>query len=86
MSLVYSSFVNFSAYEKTEAYSIDFHFQLQLQRNEVIALMNLLNRLSESVKLVHEMGSALEMMKGQIAPPIAPSSLWKRMQSLLFRS
>ncbi|OAY25179.1 endoplasmic reticulum oxidoreductin-1 [Manihot esculenta] len=59
---------------------------LQLQRNEVIALMNLLNRLSESVKLVHEMGSALEMMKGQIAPPIAPSSLWKRMQSLLFRS
>lgn len=35
--------------------------QLQLQRNEVIALMNLLNRLSESVKFVHEMGAAAEM-------------------------
>ncbi|MBA0568795.1 hypothetical protein Golob_006263, partial [Gossypium lobatum] len=33
---------------------------LQLQRNEVIALMNLLNRLSESVKFVHEMGAAAE--------------------------
>ncbi|KAG9448164.1 hypothetical protein H6P81_014292 [Aristolochia fimbriata] len=33
--------------------------QLQLQRNEVIALMNLLNRLSESVKLIHEMGPSI---------------------------
>ncbi|AES65781.1 putative thiol oxidase [Medicago truncatula] len=33
---------------------------LQLQRNEVIALMNLLNRLSESVKFVHEMGPTAE--------------------------
>ncbi|CAM8987985.1 unnamed protein product [Rhodiola kirilowii] len=39
---------------------------LQLQRNEVIALMNLLNRLSESVKLVHEMGPSIEsIMRGQ---------------------
>lgn len=34
--------------------------QLQLQRNEVIALMNLLNRLSESVKLVHGTGPSAE--------------------------
>jgi ERO1-like protein alpha len=34
-------------------------FQLQ-QQNEVIALMNLLNRLSESVKFVHEMGPTAE--------------------------
>ncbi|XP_068645537.1 endoplasmic reticulum oxidoreductin-1-like [Aristolochia californica] len=33
---------------------------LQLQRNEVIALINLLNRLSESVKLIHEMGPSIE--------------------------
>nr|AFK34354.1 unknown [Medicago truncatula] len=33
---------------------------LQLQRNEVIALMNFLNRLSESVKFVHEMGPTAE--------------------------
>ncbi|KAJ9153153.1 hypothetical protein P3X46_026627 [Hevea brasiliensis] len=58
-----------------------------LQRNEAIALMNLLNRLSESVKLVHEMGPAVEMiMEGQISPPTAPSSLWQRMRSLLFKS
>ncbi|XP_072971174.1 endoplasmic reticulum oxidoreductin-1-like isoform X2 [Typha angustifolia] len=39
---------------------------LQLQRNEVIALVNLLNRLSESVKFVHEMGpSAEKIMEGQ---------------------
>lgn len=35
---------------------------LQLQRNEVIALVNLLNRLSESVKFVHEMGPSAEKM------------------------
>ncbi|XP_051114939.1 endoplasmic reticulum oxidoreductin-1-like isoform X1 [Andrographis paniculata] len=33
---------------------------LELQRNEVIALMNLLNRLSESVNLVHEIGPTIE--------------------------
>ncbi|RRT56676.1 hypothetical protein B296_00005103 [Ensete ventricosum] len=35
-------------------------FQLQLHRNEVIALANLLNRLSESVKFVHEKGPYTE--------------------------
>ncbi|KAL1567268.1 Endoplasmic reticulum oxidoreductin-1 [Salvia divinorum] len=33
---------------------------LQLQRNEVIALVNLLHRLSESVKLVNEIGPSVE--------------------------
>ncbi|KAI4368079.1 hypothetical protein MLD38_016682 [Melastoma candidum] len=42
---------------------------LQLQRNEVIALMNLLNRLSESVKFVHEM--AAEMPAGGHTAPSA---------------
>ena len=32
--------------------------QLQLQRNEVIALINLLNRLSESLKSVTDKGSS----------------------------
>ncbi|KAG6385262.1 hypothetical protein SASPL_154093 [Salvia splendens] len=40
--------------------------RLQLQRNEVIASVNLLNRLSESVKLVHEMGPSVEQMFGKI--------------------
>ncbi|KAL0328981.1 UNVERIFIED_CONTAM: Endoplasmic reticulum oxidoreductin-2 [Sesamum calycinum] len=40
--------------------------RLQLQRNEVIALVNLLNRLSESVKFVHEMGPSAERMFGKI--------------------
>lgn len=35
---------------------------LQLQRNEVIALMNLLNRLSESVKFVREMEPSAERL------------------------
>ncbi|KAL6553163.1 Endoplasmic reticulum oxidoreductin-2 [Orobanche gracilis] len=39
---------------------------LQLQRNEVIALLNLLNRLSESVNLVHEMGPSAERNFGKI--------------------
>ncbi|XP_039038346.1 endoplasmic reticulum oxidoreductin-2-like [Hibiscus syriacus] len=37
---------------------------LQMQRNEVIALMNLLNRLWESVKFVHEKGPAAERLVG----------------------
>lgn len=41
-------------------------FQLQLQRNEVIALINLLHRLSESVKFVHEMGPSIERIFGKI--------------------
>ncbi|KAL1567476.1 Endoplasmic reticulum oxidoreductin-1 [Salvia divinorum] len=40
--------------------------RVQLQRNEVIASINLLNRLSESVKLVHEMGPSVEQMFGKI--------------------
>lgn len=44
--------------------------QLQLQRNEVIALLNLLNRLSESVKLVHEMAPSAEKIVGQVAGPL----------------
>uniref|UniRef100_A0A1D1YM89 Endoplasmic oxidoreductin-1 n=1 Tax=Anthurium amnicola TaxID=1678845 RepID=A0A1D1YM89_9ARAE len=41
---------------------------LQLQRNEVIALVNVLNRLSESVKFVREMGPAAEKMMGVRMP------------------
>lgn len=37
---------------------------LELQRNEVIALMNLLNRLSESVRFVHEMSPLAERIAG----------------------
>lgn len=40
--------------------------QIQLQRNEVIASINLLNRLSESIKLVHEMGPSIERIYGKI--------------------
>ncbi|XP_051134844.1 endoplasmic reticulum oxidoreductin-1-like [Andrographis paniculata] len=47
-------------------FSIDGPTQLQLQTNEVIALMNLLNRLSESVKFVREMGPSAERMFGKI--------------------
>lgn len=41
-----------------------FLLQLELQRNEVIALMNLLNRLSESVRFVHEMSPVAERIAG----------------------
>ncbi|XP_019190512.1 PREDICTED: endoplasmic reticulum oxidoreductin-1-like [Ipomoea nil] len=45
---------------------------LHLQRNEVIALINLLNRLSESVKLVHQMGPLLVKMEGrQVVPSVS---------------
>jgi len=42
-------------------------FQLHLQRNEVIALVNLLNRLSESVDFVHKMAPHVDkiMAAGQ---------------------
>lgn len=44
--------------------------QLQLQRNEVIALVNLLNRLSESIKYVCEQGPSIEKtMERQISDP-----------------
>ncbi|KAJ6724271.1 ENDOPLASMIC RETICULUM OXIDOREDUCTIN-2 [Salix viminalis] len=43
---------------------------LQLQRNEVIALVNLLNRLSESIKYVSEQGPSIEkIMERQISDP-----------------
>ncbi|CAK9147716.1 unnamed protein product [Ilex paraguariensis] len=43
---------------------------LELQRNEVIAMMNLLNRLSESVNYVHEMGPSVErIIGGEISMP-----------------
>lgn len=38
--------------------------QLQLQRNEVIALVNLLNRLSESVKFVRQSGHSIKKVAG----------------------
>ncbi|KAK2990822.1 hypothetical protein RJ640_004185 [Escallonia rubra] len=48
---------------------------LLLQRNEVIALMNLLHRLSESVRFVHDMGPSVEKMIGHLP---AQSSPWQR--------
>ncbi|KAL9236515.1 hypothetical protein vseg_011175 [Gypsophila vaccaria] len=57
---------------------------LQLQRNEVIALLNLLNRLSESVKLVHEMGPSVEKMVGQVSgPPVQEVGILTRIKQLL---
>ncbi|KAL2476483.1 Endoplasmic reticulum oxidoreductin-1 [Abeliophyllum distichum] len=55
---------------------------LQLQRNEVIALVNLLNRLSESVKFVQEIGPLLEntMEKFTSEPPAEEISLWQRIR------
>ncbi|KAL2494456.1 Endoplasmic reticulum oxidoreductin-1 [Forsythia ovata] len=38
---------------------------LHMQRNEVIALINLLHRLSESIKFVHEMGPSVERIFGK---------------------
>ncbi|KAF3966824.1 hypothetical protein CMV_009117, partial [Castanea mollissima] len=59
---------------------------LQLQRNEVIALMNLLNRLSESVKFVHEMGPSVEMiMEGQISSPSSPNRLWEMIRTFIVK-
>lgn len=57
---------------------------LTLQRNEVIALINLLNRLSESIKFIHEMGPAVEtVMHGQISVGSAETCLWRRFWSSL---
>lgn len=57
--------------------------QLQLQRNEVIALMNLLSRLSESVKFVYEMGPSAEI-EAQVSAPISPSCPLQRMWASMF--
>ena len=50
-------------------------FQLQLQRNEVIALVNLLNRLSESVDFVRKMAPQIDklMAAGQGSSPASRS-------------
>lgn len=66
--------------------------QLQLQRNEVIALVNLLHRLSESVKLVHEIGPSVEksMEKFTSDPATRETSLsqqaWEAVQGLRYVS
>ncbi|PHU10701.1 Endoplasmic reticulum oxidoreductin-2 [Capsicum chinense] len=54
---------------------------LQLQRNEVIALVNLLNQLSESIELVQEMSPTFEKStKGLSLQPAAKLiSSWKRL-------
>nr|VDD01924.1 unnamed protein product [Brassica rapa] len=58
---------------------------LQLQRNEVIALVNLLNRLSESVKMVHDMGPDVErLMEDQIAKASAKPGRLRRVLDLAF--
>ncbi|KAL3502977.1 hypothetical protein ACH5RR_037426 [Cinchona calisaya] len=52
---------------------------LQLQRNEVIALINLLNRLSESVKFVQELPSIEKKMEVLLSEPLAQEiSSWRR--------
>ncbi|KAI8010788.1 Endoplasmic reticulum oxidoreductin-1 [Camellia lanceoleosa] len=53
---------------------------LHLQRNEVIALVNLLNRLSESVKLVNEMGSSTENIMGGLVYKATAQEIssWRR--------
>lgn len=55
--------------------------QLQLQRNEVIALINLLNRLSESVKFVHQTGPSIKnIVRGGwiVDPPIQAIGIWQK--------
>jgi ERO1-like protein alpha len=62
--------------------------QPQLQRNEVIALVNLLNRLSESVKYVREQGPSIEkIMERQISDSSEPKhgSKWQRAGESLFQ-
>lgn len=56
--------------------------QLQLQRNEVIALVNLLHRLSESVKLVNEIGPSVEKTVEEFTsePSVQEISLLERAQ------
>lgn len=64
---------------------VTFSLQLQLQRNEVIALVNLLNRLSESVKMVHEMGPDVErLMEDQIAKASTKPGRLRRVLDLAF--
>lgn len=66
--------------EETGIQYCDFLLQLQLQHNEVIALLNLLNRLSESIKLVHEMGPAVEKAVGVPIPAFGDrTSTWQKL-------
>ncbi|KAK8580523.1 hypothetical protein V6N13_143604 [Hibiscus sabdariffa] len=63
------------------------HQTLEVQRNEVIALMNLLNRLSESLKFVHEMGAAAEKQsEGKIIPPTRLNSLVQRVLASIVKT
>ncbi|KAL4280682.1 hypothetical protein GQ457_03G035240 [Hibiscus cannabinus] len=63
------------------------HRTLEVQRNEVIALMNLLNRLSESLKFVHEMGAAAEKQsEGKIISPTRLNSLVQRMLASIIKT
>ncbi|WOH00758.1 hypothetical protein DCAR_0520133 [Daucus carota subsp. sativus] len=62
----------------------DMHNQgqpLQLHRNEVIALVNLLNKLSESIRIVNEKASSVErLMNGiPIEPPKQNIKLWQEL-------
>ncbi|KAJ4825187.1 Endoplasmic reticulum oxidoreductin-2 [Turnera subulata] len=60
---------------------------LQLQRNEVIALVNLLNRLSESVKFVHEMGPSVEtIIEDNFSALATQRSLLQRMLASLLKT
>ncbi|WVZ01202.1 hypothetical protein V8G54_027271 [Vigna mungo] len=60
---------------------------LQLQRNEVIALMNLLNRLSESVKFVHEVGPAADgVMEGHVSAHKTLIKAWKKIWSFVSKT
>lgn len=69
--------------EMSLTWDYSYVFQLQLQRNEVIALVNLLNRLSESVKMVHDMGPDVErLMEDQIAKVSAKPGRLRRIWDL----
>lgn len=59
--------------------------QLQLQRNEVIALVNLLNRLSESINFVREVSPLVEKtMERLLSEPLTEDiSLWRRIREAI---
>ncbi|GAB4829378.1 Endoplasmic reticulum oxidoreductin-2 [Ancistrocladus abbreviatus] len=64
----------------------DLGYILQLQRNEVIALMNLLNRLSESVQLVHEAQPTVPtIMTRMISAGSLGNGLWRRISALVVK-
>ncbi|KAI5662157.1 hypothetical protein M9H77_21480 [Catharanthus roseus] len=58
---------------------------LQLQRNEVIALVNLLNRLSESINFVREVSPLVEKtMERLLSEPLTEDiSLWRRIREAI---